>query len=145
MNGSINDLIKTANEKHYDKNKEYLRKGQFQKCRYRGLKPEMCRLFLIDMLQALYYCHNIVKIIHPDIKPDNIMVNHNNEAVLIDFGVSALLEDKKQDPSKQTVGTFQYFAPEMFKKKEEKKLGAAVDIWALGVTMYYMLTGQHPH
>ena len=66
----------------------------------------MCRLFLIDMLKALYYCHNVVKIIHRDIKPDNIMINHNNEAVLIDFGVSALLEDKKDDPSKQTVGTF---------------------------------------
>ena len=33
----------------------------------------------------------------------------------------------------------------MFKKKADKNLGAAVDIWALGVTMYYMLTGQHPH
>lgn len=33
----------------------------------------------------------------------------------------------------------------MFKRKDEKNLGAGVDIWALGVTMYYMLTGQHPH
>ena len=73
------------------------------------------------------------------------MINHNNEAVLIDFGVSGLLEDKKDDPTKQTVGTFQFFAPEMFKKKNEKILGANVDIWALGVTIFYILTGKHPH
>jgi serine/threonine protein kinase len=52
------------------------------------------------MLKALYYCHKVVELIHRDIKPDNIMINHNNEAVLIDFGVSALLEDKEGDPSK---------------------------------------------
>ena len=33
----------------------------------------------------------------------------------------------------------------MFKKKADKNLGAAVDIWALGVTLFYMLAGQHPH
>ena len=106
INGSINDLIKQANAKHNEKNKEYLRKGQFEKCKFKGMKPNICRLFLIDMLRALHYCHEVVKIIHRDIKPDNIMINHNNEAVLIDFGVSALLDDKKDDPSKQTVGTF---------------------------------------
>ena len=83
-----------------------MKQGLFQKCKYKGLKPDLCRLFLLDMLKALYYCHKVVKVIHRDIKPDNIMINHNNEAVLIDFGVSALQEDKKDDPSKQTVGTF---------------------------------------
>jgi serine/threonine protein kinase len=40
------------------------------------------------MLRALYYCHKVVKVIHIDIKPENIMINHNQEAVLIDFGMS---------------------------------------------------------
>jgi len=68
--------------------------------KYRGLKNKIVRLYLIDLLKALYYCHNIVKVIHRDIKPDNIMINHNNEAVLIDFGVSALIENKQEDPTK---------------------------------------------
>jgi serine/threonine protein kinase len=43
-----------------------------------------------DMLKALHYCHNVAQVFHRDIKPDNIMLNHNGEAILIDFGVSAL-------------------------------------------------------
>ena len=45
------------------------------------------------MLKALFYCHKVVNVIHRDIKPDNIMINHNQEAVLIDFGVSTLMEE----------------------------------------------------
>jgi serine/threonine protein kinase len=45
-----------------------------------------------DMLKALYYCHKVIKVIHRDIKPENIMLNHNKEAILIDFGVSFLVD-----------------------------------------------------
>lgn len=45
------------------------------------------------MTKALYYCHKVIGVIHRDIKPDNIMINHNDQAVLIDFGVSALVEE----------------------------------------------------
>ena len=45
------------------------------------------------MIKALHYCHREINVLHRDIKPDNIMVNHNNEAVLIDFGVSALTHE----------------------------------------------------
>ena len=48
------------------------------------------------------------------------MINHNNEAILIDFGVSGLLEDKRDDLTKQTVGTKLYYAPEMFKNKKDR-------------------------
>lgn len=51
------------------------------------------RLYFIDMLKALHYCHVVAKVVHRDIKPDNIMINHNNEAVLIDFGVSEICEN----------------------------------------------------
>jgi serine/threonine protein kinase len=51
------------------------------------------RLYLIDMLKALHYCHVVAKVVHRDIKPDNIMLNHNDEAVLIDFGVSEIVDN----------------------------------------------------
>lgn len=63
------------------------------------------RLYLIDMIKALHYCHRVIKVIHRDIKPDNIMINHNQEAVLIDFGVSALVETENDDTLKSAMGT----------------------------------------
>ena len=66
------------------------------------------------MLKALHYCHKIVKVIHRDIKPDNIMINHNNEAVLIDFGVSALFGDREDDTLDKNMGSYMFYAPEMF-------------------------------
>ena len=65
------------------------------------------------MLKAVYYCHETVKVIHRDIKPDNIMINHNNEAILIDFGVSAIY-DKEDDSLTKNMGSKMFYAPEMF-------------------------------
>ena len=95
------------------------------------------------MVKALYYCHNVVKLIHRDIKPDNIMINHNDEAILIDFGLSTLLENG--EITKSNFGTYKFFAPEMFQKRELREHGEHTDIWALGVTIFYMLTGIYPH
>jgi serine/threonine protein kinase len=73
----------------------------------------MCHYF-VDMLKALHYCHNVANVIHRDIKPDNIMLNHNNEAVLIDFGVSALVDNKEDLLFDSNMGSYLFFAPEMF-------------------------------
>jgi serine/threonine protein kinase len=43
-----------------------------------GIANNTTRGYFIDMIKALYYCHNVIKVIHRDIKPDNIMINHNN-------------------------------------------------------------------
>ena len=66
------------------------------------------------MLKALYYCHKVVKVIHRDIKPDNIMLNHNDVAVLIDFGVSAIIEGDDDYITQINMGTYYFYAPEMF-------------------------------
>ena len=49
-----------------------------------------------QIVNAMEYVHS-QGIAHRDIKPDNIMINHNNEAVLIDFGVSTLMEEQKNE------------------------------------------------
>ena len=67
------------------------------------------------MLKALYYCHEVMKVIHRDIKPDNIMINYNNEAVLIDFGVSAFFEGD-DDALQENRGSQLFYAPEMFNR-----------------------------
>ena len=95
------------------------------------------------MLRALYYCHKIIKVIHRDIKPDNIMINHNNEAVLIDFGVCELVDQQEDDVLTKKKGSYMFFAPEMFKEDKYIK-GESTDIWALGVTLFYLVTGHFP-
>jgi len=67
------------------------------------------------MLKALHYCHEVVGLIHRDIKPDNIVLNHNDEAVLIDFGISGLIEDIEITIKEDTnMGSYMFFAPELF-------------------------------
>lgn len=82
----------------------------------------MLRLYIHDILKALHYCHKIVNVIHRDIKPDNIMINHNDEAVLIDFGVSALVNGPENDELNNALGSYLFFAPEMFLKKQGVKM-----------------------
>ena len=88
-----------------------------------GLKPSKVREYLIDMIKALHYCHKVIGVIHRDIKPDNIMINHNDEAVLIDFGVSALVEETDQDLLERKMGSYMFFAPEMFARKNGAHTG----------------------
>ena len=72
------------------------------------------RPYFTDMLKALFYCHKVVNVIHRDIKPDNIMLNHNDEAVLIDFGVSALVDNKEDLYFDSNMGSYMFFSAEMF-------------------------------
>ena len=51
------------------------------------------------------------------------MVNHNDEAVLIDFGVSALVEETDQDLLERKMGSYMFFAPEMFARKNGEHTG----------------------
>ena len=113
-----------------------------------GLNEQDARLYFIDMIKALEYCHNTIKVIHRDIKPENIMINHNNEAVLIDFGVSAIVEHQENDDELTSkMGSYMFFAPEMFESSTSTKKvrGRKTDLWALGITLYYMLCGQYPY
>ena len=71
-------------------------------------------MYFIDMLKALHYCHKVAKVIHRDIKPDNIGINHNGEAVLIDFGVSSSFDELQDDTLSDNMGSYMFFAPEMF-------------------------------
>lgn len=141
--GSLGDQVEKLNEKFRENNKRYKDMPHLQK--FVGLKEKQVRLYFIDMLKALYYCHKVVKVIHRDIKPDNIMINYNNEAVLIDFGVSAIVE--QDDQLNENRGSQLFFAPEMFGKTTSKEYvvrGELTDLWALGVTLYYLLAGRYP-
>ena len=50
------------------------------------------------------------------------MINHNNEAVLIDFGVSALFGEQEDDSFDKNMGSYMFFAPEMFLRSFDKNI-----------------------
>ena len=112
------------------------------------------RFFLIDMLKAMHYCHRVVGVVHKDIKPDNIVIGHSREAILIDFGLAALYDPNASDEEKNKnlkikAGTYKYFAPELLKvsddeSQKEYTFGPATDIFALGLTFYQLTTGRYP-
>ena len=101
-------------------------------------EAEACRIFT-QLMQALDYCHS-QDVTHRDIKLENILLDHQNNVKLIDFGFSTNF------PATQKVkifcGTPSYMAPEIVARIEY--LGPPVDVWACGVLLYGMLCGYFP-
>ena len=97
------------------------------------------------MISALYTCHVEAKLIHRDIKPENIMLSKEDDLTIVDFGISKKFigEDDIVDSNR---GTVLFFAPEMVRTGQVQKIihGRCTDIWAAGVTLYMMATGNHP-
>lgn len=83
-----------------------------------------------------------VKVVHCDIKPDNIMI-HNNNYVLIDLGMSKHLDEKTITMAGTIFGTLGYLAPEQFSGR--KNITFRADYYSLGITAYQLLTGTHPY
>ncbi|XP_065489433.1 serine/threonine-protein kinase TBK1 [Caloenas nicobarica] len=90
-------------------------------------------------------------IVHRDIKPGNIMrvIGEDGQSVykLTDFGAARELEDDEQFVS--LYGTEEYLHPDMYeravlRKEHQKKYGATVDLWSIGVTFYHAATGSLP-
>ncbi len=81
-------------------------------------------------------------IIHRDIKPGNILFDRYDEAYLSDFGIVKIAEATAQLTGSGIVGTPSYMAPEM---ADPGGMSPLVDVYALGVTLYQMLTGRLPY
>jgi serine/threonine protein kinase len=103
-------------------------------------------LFL-DVLGAIAHAHASL-VVHRDIKPSNVFVNETNEVKLLDFGIAKLLRDDT-DPAAATLLTVESggaMTP-LFAAPEQITGGAittATDVYALGILLFLLLTGQHP-
>ncbi|XP_022121262.2 serine/threonine-protein kinase Aurora-2 [Pieris rapae] len=94
-------------------------------------------IYIRDLTKALIYCHQ-KKVIHRDLKPENLLIGHNWELKIADFGWSV------HSPSSRRMtlcGTLDYLSPEMV---DSKPHSYAVDIWSLGVLCYELLVGLPP-
>jgi len=110
--------------------------------RERRLPSETAVALAIAIADALAYLHDH-GVVHRDLKPENIMVTADRRVKLVDFGIALDTTLRKMTWAglSQTVGTPDYMAPEQVKGKRGD---ARSDLYALGVILYEMLTGETP-
>lgn len=110
-------------------------------CRLKRATMEERLLLFRQTCEAVHYLHTN-HVLHRDLKPANILVTHNGQVKLLDFGVSKL---SGEFASTQTTGmpilTAGYASPEQI---TSKKVTEAADIYSLGVVLYELLTGVRP-
>ena len=105
----------------------------------RRLEETEARRFFGQIVSAINYCH-IKGIIHRDLKFENLLLDENKNIKVIDFGFSTIVPVNCK--LQMYCGTPSYMAPEIFSKRGY--FGPPVDVWAMGVILYGMLTGKFP-
>ena len=98
----------------------------------------------ISIVTALGRCTS-AGLVHKDLKPANILVNARREVRLTGFGIASRLPRERQapEPPETIAGTLAYMAPEQTGRMN-RSIDARSDLYALGVTLYQMLTGSLP-
>ena len=94
----------------------------------------------LDIADALTRAHRL-NIIHRDLKPANILIAEDGTPRLSDFGIARLVDRTQITKSGQIMGTVSYLSPEGIKGQPLDELA---DVWAFGVTLFEMLTGEQP-
>jgi serine/threonine-protein kinase len=107
----------------------------------RPLPVETAVAYTDQVLLGLEALHQ-AGIIHRDVKPFNLLLTEDGRVVICDFGLSKLRGERFPAPSTLKVGSPFYAAPEQTRNPD--KVGAAADLYAVGVTLYRMLTGRLP-
>ncbi|CAJ1960546.1 unnamed protein product [Sphenostylis stenocarpa] len=122
---------------------EYAKGGElFNKVAKGKLKEDVAHKYFKQLINAVDFCHSR-GVYHRDIKPENILLDENGNLKVSDFGLSALVESKRQDGLLHTpCGTPAYVAPEVIKRKGYD--GTKADIWSCGIVLFVLLAGYLP-
>lgn len=119
---------------------EYVRGGCLSKWIMTGPASEsfMHRVFR-QLIDALEYLHTECRMIHRDVKLENVMLDDDLNVKLIDFGFSKELQEETHRGT--ACGSPAYVAPEIVKRED---YGFPADVWAAGVVLYIMAVGKFP-
>jgi len=112
------------------------------------LDPLMSARIMLDVCAALEYAHALkdesgvpLNIIHRDVTPENIFLTYQGQVKVLDFGIAKATASSNLTQPGTIRGKLAYMAPEQVLAE---KLDNRVDIWAMGVNLYMLLTGQLP-
>ena len=100
--------------------------------------------YIRQVSDALAYIH-AKNTVHLDVKPSNILLNAKGNAVLIDFGISKHYDESGSQTSSTPVGLSKGYTPlEQGRDGDVSQFRPSTDIYALGATLYYLVTGKVP-
>ncbi len=95
--------------------------------------------YVKQVADALQYAHD-EKLIHRDVKPENMLVGRRNEVLLGDFGIALVAQATRSQRTQEVIGTVAYMAPEQIRGKPRP----ASDQYSLGIIVYEWLSGNVP-
>ena len=139
----IIDVFEENNTAYYVM--EYVGGGSLADKVNSGSLPEAVALcYIRQIASALDFVHG-KRMMHLDVKPANILLNENDEAILIDFGLAKQYDSAGSQTSTTPVGISHGYAPlEQYKQGGVGTFSPATDIYSLGATLYKLLTGVTP-
>jgi tetratricopeptide (TPR) repeat protein len=103
-----------------------------------SVPPNRAATIALQICKGLEAAHN-ERVIHRDLKPQNIVVDGNDRVYIMDFGIARSMEQSGLTQTGAVVGTLEYMAPEQAKGETIDERG---DLYAFGLIFYEMLTGQ---
>ncbi|KAI1429240.1 hypothetical protein F5Y12DRAFT_727316 [Xylaria sp. FL1777] len=104
-----------------------------------NMDEDECRSIFVQVAKAIHHLHTKAKVVHRDIKDENVVLDGEGHIKLIDFGSAAYI---KSGPFDVFVGTIDYAAPEVLAGKPYG--GKEQDVWALGILLYTIIYKENP-
>lgn len=105
------------------------------------MSPQQALGYLDPILQALAEAH-AAKLIHRDVKPENVLITPSGEVKVADFGLARAVSSSTTHTGGALIGTVSYLAPEVVL---HRGADPRADVYACGAMLYEMLTGNKPH